>query len=336
MTSGSIGDYTLLDRVADHGQLGPLFRARDERTGRTVALRIVREEIAGHEWRRSKLVAAADQAKRVSHPHVATLYEAGEADGKLFLAHEFVPGETLTTWLNGRPLEQHMVIELGMHIADALAAAERVGVVHRDVHPGAIMVTPKDQAKLLDLGLASWTSGGVARRKVSAELSVGQEWWEDGFPGPENRPPSYMSPEEALNQPLDSRSDIFSLGVVLYQMATGQMPFGGATDSGTALKIVQATPPAPSRLNPSLAPQLDGVISRMLVKSLDARYQHAEDVASELRRVATELEIRALGERHRAARDAVPAATRRTGRVNAWNVAIVVLAALVALAWLFL
>ena len=351
MTSGasnSIGDYTLLDRLADHGQMGPLYRARDERTGRTVALRIVRDEISG--WRRDKLLASAALAKKVSHPHVASLYDIGEAEGKLYLVHEFVPGESLRTWLHGRPLEQHMVVGLGIHIADGLAEAERVGLAHRDIQPGTVMVTPRDQAKLIDLGFATWTSGGAARRRVSAELSVGQEWWEDQFPGAQNRPPSYMSPEEALGHRLDVRSDIFSLGIVLYQMATGQVPFAGATDAGTALKIVQATPTPPSRLNPAIAPELDAVISKMLVKSLDGRYQHAADVAAALRRVAADIEMRALedGPPSRDTRDArrfggqpSPASQpelreKRAFSAGWWKVAVFVLVVLVALAYFVL
>jgi serine/threonine-protein kinase len=333
----AFGDYTIISRVADRGTLGELFRARDERTGRTVALRMVRDEFASPGWRRDKLLAAAAAARKVSHPHVAALYDVGEADGKLFLAHEFVPGNPLAALLTGRPLEPHLVVELGIHLADALAEAERVGVTHGNIHPGAVIVTPADQAKLIDFGLSSWTSGGLARRKLSAEVSVGQEWWEDGFPGPQNRPPSYMSPEEVLGQPLDRRSDIFSLGVVFYQMATGQVPFGGATDAGTALKILQASQPSVSRVNPAVPERLDGVISKMLAKNVDGRYQRAADLAADLRQLAADLRLRALTGRHRE-EGRQPAAATTAGRrpVGAgFGIAVAVLLLLTALAiWL--
>jgi len=324
------GDYTILERIAEHGTLGELFRARDERTGRTVALRFVRDEVAPVGWRREKLLARAALAKKVSHPHVATLYDAGELEGRLYLAHEFVPGNSLASLLNGRPLEQHLAVELGIHLADALSEAERIGVVHGDIHPAAVIVTPADQAKLIDLGFASWTSGGAARRKLSAEVSVGQEWWEDGFPGPQNRPASYMSPEEVLGQRLDRRSDIFSLGVVFYQMVTGQVPFGGATDAGTALKILQTTPPAVSRVNPSVSARLDAVISRMLVKNVDGRYQQAAAIAADLRQLAADLQLRAVADRHR---EPEPRKSFSRPRGALFAVAFVVLLALTALAW---
>ena len=267
----------------------------------------------------------------MSHPHVATLYDAGELEGKLYLAHEFVPGNSLASLLNGRPLEQHLAVELGIHLADALSEAERVGVVHGDIHPAAVIVTPADQAKLIDLGFASWTSGGAARRKLSAEVSVGQEWWEDGFPGAQNRPPSYMSPEEVLGQRLDRKSDIFSLGVVFYQMVTGQVPFGGATDAGTALKILQTTPPAVSRVNPSVSARLDAVISKMLVKNIDGRYQQAGAVAADLRQLAADMQLRTLTDRHREEEPRRAPGRRPLGSLFA--VAVVVLVALTALAW---
>ena len=324
------GDYTILQAIAEHGTLGELFRARDERTGRTVALRFVREDVVPPGWRREKLLAAAAAAKKVSHPHVAALFDVGELDGKLYLAHEFVPGHSLASLLNGRPLEQHLAVELGIHLADALAEAERAGVLHGDVQPAAVIVTPADQAKLIDLGLASWTAGGAARRKLSAEVSVGQEWWEDGFPGPRNRPASYMSPEEVLGHRLDRRSDIFSLGVVFYQMVTGQVPFGGATDAGTALKILQATPPPVSRVNTAVAARLDAIISKMLVKNLDGRYQRASDVAADLRQLAADLRQRAVGGDVKTERLA-PAPGRRVWTTSV-GAAVAVLIVLTALA----
>jgi serine/threonine-protein kinase len=325
------GDYTILDRISEHGTLGELFRARDERTGRTVALRFVRDDVVPPGWRREKLLARAALAKKISHPHVATLYDAGEIDGKLYLAHEYVPGHSLASMLNGRPLEQHLAVELGVHLADALSEAERIGVVHGDIQPSSVIVTPADQAKLIDLGFSSWTSGGAARRKLSAEVSVGQEWWEDGFPGPQNRPPSYMSPEEVLGQRLDRRSDIFSLGVVFYQMVTGQVPFGGATDAGTALKILQTTAPPVSRVNPSVSPRLDAVITKMLVKSVDGRYQQAADVAADLRQLAADLQFRVLTGRHGKTEPRTPPGRRPLGSFFALAVAVVL--ALTALAW---
>ena len=295
----SVGHYTILERLGA-GTLGELYRARDTRVGRTVALRLVAEKWTSDPAQREAILEAARSTLAWSHPHVAALFDAGEADGQLFLAWEYVPGSPLAALLQGRPFEARTAVRLATQLCDALAAASEHGGVHGALSPSAILVTPADQAKILDFGFARWTETGRARRAASHALNSTVPVSEQtlrGMADTLDRGVSCMSPEQALGEPIDCRSDIFSVGVIVYQLLTGYPPFWGAVASDTALKIVQATPRPPSLVNGSLPPAVDRVVARALSKSLEARYHDAGEMAADLRKVAASLEpVRALGD----------------------------------------
>ena len=279
----TLAHYRLLEQIGAGG-LGDVFRARDTKVGRTVAIKIVPDAIAGDPDARARLVADARLAASVSHPNVATLFEVGEDQGHLFLAIEFVPGEPLRQVIGGRPLHPRRAVEIAVQIADALAEAHAAGVRHLDLSPDTIVLTPKGTAKLLDLGLSAWTSGGRARTAAAVRLaSEGQT---------ELTTASYLSPEQALGGTVDDRSDLFSLGAVLFEMLTGRPAFAGATPTDQALGVMQAPAPPPGRLNPGVPAELDPIVERALAKTPDARYASAAAMAADLRSVAAVLDIR--------------------------------------------
>jgi serine/threonine protein kinase len=271
-----LGQYKILERIGAGG-LGDVYRARDMRSGRTVALKIVDDAIARDPARRSRLVADAQAATALSHPNIAALYELGEDSDQLFLAFEFVPGETLETTLAGGPLNPRHAAEHGIQIADALAEAHASGLVHGDLNPHNIVLTPKGSAKILDFGLAAWTGGG----------DIG---W------------VYKSPEQLQQRPVDYRTDIFSFGVVLFEMLTGRRPFDDAT------AILSSSARVPSAVKAGLRPDFDAIVTRALAASPDQRFEAAATLAAELRSVAAILDVRS-GEAEPAS--AAPARTVR-------------------------
>ena len=277
----TLGQYKILDRIGAGG-MGELFRARDTRLGRTVAVKVVSAEVAADPERRERLLQDAQAATKLSHPNIATLYEVGEDQGQLFLAYEYVPGTTLNAVIGGNPLNPRRAIDFAVQIADALADAHVEGVVHRDLKPTNIIITPKDKAKILDFGLAAWTAGGAERERAAADTTAGASL----------ATVAYMSPEQALGEKGDQRTDIFSLGAVLFEMLTGKVPFTGTTPSAVALQIIQAPAPAASSLNPAVPAEADAIVARALAKSLDQRYESAVTLAAELRSVAAILDVR--------------------------------------------
>jgi serine/threonine protein kinase len=314
----TVAHYQLLDRLGA-GPLGEVFRARDTRLGRTVALR--RIPATTEEAVRSRVLADARVIAELSHPFVATLFDAGVHEGQVFLASEFVPGETLTRVLAGQPLNPRRAAELVAQIADGLAEVHALGLVHADVRPDTIVVTPKGQAKLVDLGLSPFSSGGAAR----AAAGDGKK-----ADGPAHGALPYLSPEQALGQPADGRTDIFSLGAVLYTMLTGQAPFSGDTAGALTVAVLGTTPVAPSRRNSEVPIELDAIVARAMSKSLDRRYQSAAEMAADLRGAAMLLEVRSAEHDEVASVEAAPAS-------SGWRTIVIalVLVALVAMgAWL--
>jgi eukaryotic-like serine/threonine-protein kinase len=277
----TLSHYQLLERIGA-GALGEVFRARDTRVGRTVAIKRVPSGLASDEVRRRRLLEDARAATALSHPHLATLYEAGEEHGQVFLVFEHVPGESLTRLIGGHPLNPRRALEIAIQSADALAEAHAAGIVHRDVRPDNIVVTPRGQAKLLDTGLAGFTGGGALRAKATSLPDTSDEVTAATF--------RYLSPEQALGEPVDHRTDIFSLGAVLYEMLTGRPAFDSASAPETIVAVVQATPAAPSGRSTGVPPELDAIVARALAKSLDGRYQSAAEMAAALREAAARLD----------------------------------------------
>jgi non-specific serine/threonine protein kinase len=316
----TLGQYKILDRIGAGG-MGEVYRARDTRLGRTVAIKVLPAGVADDPDRRGRFMQEARATAALSHPNIAALYEIGEDQGHIFLVFEFVPGDTLKTAIAGHPLNVRRAIDLAVQIADALAEAHAEGIVHRDIKPGNIIVTPKGAAKILDFGLATWTAGGVEREAAATMLATSA--------GTTLGTLAYMSPEQALGEKVDERTDIFSLGIVLFEMLTGRLPFIGSTPTALALQIVQAQPPVPSALNPSLPRELDGVVAKALAKSLELRYESAATLGAELRSIAAILDVRT--ETTEAIRVA-PAGRGRPG-TGAWLMTAIVLASLGVAAW---
>jgi eukaryotic-like serine/threonine-protein kinase len=283
----SFGHYTILERLRV-GTLGELVRARDGRLGRTVALRLVSPAVVEDPVRRDSLLAAAGAAAALSHPHIAALFDFGEENGQLFLAHEFVPGQSLRALLTGKPVEASLALEFAVQLADALAEGHRQTVVHGNICPSTIFITPTDQTKIIGFGLAAWSSGGIERRTIVEQLEAGGD---PDAPGA-NAVASYMAPEQLLTGRADHRADVFSLGVVLYEMLTGRPPFGSNTAGATAVKVLYGTPPPPSSQNASVPVGFDAIVAKALNKSLDARYSSASEMVADLRALAAGLNVR--------------------------------------------
>ena len=317
----NLGQYKILERIGAGG-MGEVFRARDTRLGRTVAIKVIGPQIAADPERRERFLHEARAAAKLPHPNIAALYEIGEDQGQLFVVFEFAPGENLTTVIGGRPLNPRRAIDLAVQVADALADAQTEGIIHRDIKPASIIVTPKGNAKILDFGLANWTTGGAEREQAASGVAV---------PGTTPGAVAYMSPEQVLGEQLDHRSDIFSLGVVMFEMLTGKLPFFAATPAALTLQIVQAPAAVPSSVNRSLPTELDGIVGKALAKSLDQRYESSVTLAAELRSVAAILDVRS----DLAAPAGLPAAIQPPRRRSgvAWIVLLIVLAALLAIAW---
>jgi serine/threonine protein kinase/tetratricopeptide (TPR) repeat protein len=268
--------------------MGEVYSAEDVRLGRRVALKflpdsIVRDPIALGRFQREARAASA-----LNHPHICTIYDVDEAGGRPFLAMELLEGETLRDVISGKPLEASRIIELGIQIADAVAVAHSKGVIHRDIKPANIFVTSSGQAKLLDFGLAKVTdAAGRAATEVATSMaatspSVATELT---TPGTAVGTLTYMSPEQARGQEVDARSDIFSFGEVLYEMATGVQPFGGPTLAVMFDAMLNKPPVRPSTLNPQIPPGLEAVILKALTKDRNLRYQSAGELLADLRRL---------------------------------------------------
>src|SRR5262245_50937852 len=276
----TVTHYRILASLG-HGGMGVVFKAQDRRLGRYVALkfltdRFVRDQMALRRFRRE-----AQTASELNHPHICTIHDVGEYGGRPFIVMELLEGHTLKHSIDGRPLPLPDLLRLAGEILEALEAAHARGVIHRDIKPANIFVTNRGRAKVLDFGLA----------KLGAEPEVSEPSAESVHASAEetaSRPGAvigtlaYMSPEQALGEELDARSDLFSFGVVLYEMATGARPFGGSSHSAIS-DAIQYLPPAPVRdLNPALPDGLDQVITRALDKDRAQRYQTAAEIRRDL------------------------------------------------------
>jgi serine/threonine protein kinase len=316
----TLGHYKILERIGAGG-VGEVYRARDTRLGRTVAIKVVTSDIAADPDRRARFLHDARAAAVLSHPNIATLYEVGEEQDQPFLAFEYVPGETLESAIAGRPLNPRRAIELAVQIADALADAHAEGIVHRHLNSTNVFVTPKGNAKVLECGLADWTSSGAERRQAIATTGA------VGDTAPSTT--AYMSPEQVLGERVDHRSDIFSLGILLFEMLTGRLPFAATPSATVGLQIVQAREPVPSTINKSLPLELDAIVGKAMAKSLEQRYQSAVTVAAELRSVGAILDVRS--DAQEAASRPVPQAGRRSG--SGWIFVVIVIALMALAAW---
>jgi len=276
-----LGPYEILSPLGAGG-MGEVWKARDTRLDREVAIKLLPEGVAGPEaLERFKREAKA--ASALNHPHICAVFDTGEHEGRPFLVMERMKGQTLREAIGGKAMPIRRVLELGAQVADALEAAHGAGIVHRDIKPANIFVTEREDAKLLDFGLAK--VGAASSGPVESALETGVAEEHLTSPGSTLGTVAYMSPEQAKGDLLDARTDLFSLGVVLYEMVTGRLPFVGRTSAEIFDGILNGNPASPLLLNPAVPPDLERIIFKALEKDRKLRYQHASDVEADLKRL---------------------------------------------------
>ncbi|HEV8132162.1 MAG TPA: protein kinase [Acidobacteriota bacterium] len=276
MIGRTLGHYQIVSLLGAGG-MGEVYLAQDSRLDRRVALKSLPAAVASDPERMGRFVREAKAASALNHPNVAHIYEIGQTEGVSFIAMEYVEGQTLAYKIGGHPLQVAEIIEIGIQAADALDEAHGKGITHRDIKPTNIMVTPRGQVKVLDFGLAKVT--GPAGQEVASKLSTLMQT----TPGVVMGTLPYMSPEQALGREMDHRSDLFSLGVVLYEMATGRLAFAGASASETLDRILHAQPGAMARLNSEVPAELERVVRKCLEKDRERRYQSARELLVDLK-----------------------------------------------------